>query len=340
MRPIVTEPKPAHLRGEITTRRLPVAAIVGTYVLPIRREKPGREAELADYLGSLPIAEIIVVDGSTTRPFERLREALPANVTHVRPDSSLLGLNGKVRGVLTGFKLANFERIVIADDDIRYSAKALRAVVERLEDAEVVRPQNYFEPSPWHATFDGARSLINRALDGDWPGTLAIRRGALADGYNADVLFENLELVRTIRARGGRECIARDLFVRRLPPTSKHYWGQRVRQAYDEFARPGRLAAALSIAPLLLASLLLQKPAIAETIAIVAIAFAFGGWLRDGASRHFSLWSVFAAPLWVLERGICAWIAVYCRVVRGGIRYAGNVIRNAATPSAHLQRHA
>ncbi|MEO7202868.1 MAG: glycosyltransferase family 2 protein [Candidatus Tumulicola sp.] len=318
----------------------PAPRIDATYLLPIRREQAGRERELATYLASLPISEIIVVDGSPAAAFNALRDALPAAVKHLPPDPSLRGLNGKVRGVLTGLRHATHERVVIADDDVRYDAKALREIAERLDSAEVIRPQNYFKPAPWHAIFDGARSLINRSLDGDWPGTLAIRKSALPDAYNADVLFENLELVRTIHANGGRECVARDLFVRRLPPTSQHYWSQRVRQAYDEFARPARLAVAVTIIPLLCASVLLETPAIAETIAIAAIALAFAGWLRDGAWKHFSLWSVAAAPLWLAERGLCAWIAVYQRVARGGVRYAGNVIRDAATPPAHLTRRA
>jgi glycosyltransferase involved in cell wall biosynthesis len=318
----------------------PAPRIDATYLLPVRREKPGHEAELATYLASLPISEIIVVDGSSSDAFNALRDALPAAVKHLPPDPSIPGLNGKVRGVLTGLQHATHERVVIADDDVRYDANDLVAVLEHLDSAEVVRPQNYFDPAPWHAIFDGARSLINRSLDGDWPGTLALRKSALPNGYNADVLFENLELVRTIRANGGRERVARDLYVRRLPPTSKHYWSQRVRQAYDEFARPARLAAALTIIPLLYASVLLETPAIAETIAIAATALAFAGWLRDSAWKHFPLWSVAAAPLWLVERGVCAWIAVYQRVARGGVRYAGNVIRDAATPPARLTRHA
>jgi hypothetical protein len=154
------------------------------------------------------------------------------------------------------------------------------------------------------------------------------------------VLFENLELVRTIRSNGGREIVARELFVRRLPPTSKHYWSQRVRQAYDEFARPARLAAALTIIPLLAASVALRIPAIAGVLAIIALGGALAGWLRDGAYQHFSLWSVLAAPLWLFERGLCAWIAVYQRFARGGVRYAGHVIRDAATPAPSFMRPA
>ena len=68
-------------------------------------------------------------------------------------------------------------------------------------------------------------------------------------GYDGDVLFENLELVRTITAAGGAEAVPLGLYVRRMPPTTSHYWSQRVRQAYDEFARPVRLVVWLSVAP-------------------------------------------------------------------------------------------
>jgi len=47
-----------------------------------------------------------------------------------------------------------------------------------------------------------------------------------------------------------------------------------------------------------------------------------------------------AAPLWVLERGVCAWIALGLRAVRGGVPYAGSTIRRAATPISTLRRRA
>ena len=37
---------------------------------------------------------------------------------------------------------------------------------------DLVRPQNYFEPLPWHARWDTARTLLNRGLGRDYPGTL------------------------------------------------------------------------------------------------------------------------------------------------------------------------
>jgi hypothetical protein len=57
------------------------------------------------------------------------------------------------------------------------------------------------------------------------------------------VLFENLELIRTVRAGGGTLRYLRSPLVRRLPPDARTFLSQRVRQAYDSLAQPWRLAA-------------------------------------------------------------------------------------------------
>ena len=147
---------------------------------------------------------------------------------------------GKVSGVRTGVRLASHEKVVIADDDVRYDPAALRRVAQLLESHDLVRPQNYFSRLPWHARWDTARTLLNRCLGRDYPGTLAVRRSRLlAMGlYDGDVLFENLELIRTVRAHGGSTVAPLDLYVARVPPSAAHFWGQRTRQAYDDFALP------------------------------------------------------------------------------------------------------
>ncbi|MCC3281835.1 glycosyltransferase [Arthrobacter caoxuetaonis] len=74
--------------------------------------------------------------------------------------------------VLTGIRHARTETLVIADDDVRYTADSFRRVADLLQSADVVRPQNNFSDLPWHARWDTARSLLNRALGADYPGTL------------------------------------------------------------------------------------------------------------------------------------------------------------------------
>ena len=217
-----------------------------TYVLPIRRTDVAVDAETTQYLATIARrCELIVVDGSCSQSFGAADESWSSFAVHVAPRSDIQGLNGKVRGVLTGIALATHERIVIADDDVRYDAPALERTIATLDHADVVRPQNYFAPVVWHAHWDTARTLLNRVLGGaDFPGTLAVRRSTMirVGGYNADVLFENLELIRTVKAGGGTVASPLDLYVRRIPPTTRHFWSQRRRQAYDELARPCHFA--------------------------------------------------------------------------------------------------
>src|SRR5579883_1134378 len=311
--------------------------VLATYVLPIRAPHALQAVELAAYLRSLPCAQMVVVDGSADAVYEALAAALPGNVEHVRPDRWSRGLNGKVRGVLAGLARARYERVIVADDDVRYDAAALSRALSELDSAEIVRVQNYFDPLPWHALLDTARTLVNRSLDGDWPGTLLFKRSWLPQGYNPDVLFENLELVRTIVARGGRERVARGTYVRRLPPSTRHFISQRVRQAYDEFARPARMAAALAVLPLLASCVLLRSPLPAYAAILGVSALAAAGWLRDGGYRYFPVWAIAAAPLWMLERGACSWLAVYERLRYGGVRYGASIIREAASSQKGLE---
>lgn len=220
------------------------------YVLPLRWADDRDLPDLVAYLGRLVAwLPVTVVDGSDADLFAAHDRAFPPAVRHVHPDPRP-GRNGKVAGVVTGLRLARADRVVLADDDVRYDRPTLEAVLDRLADADVVRPQNVFDPLPWHARWDTARMLVNRTVGGDYPGTVALRRSALGpEGYDGDVLFENLELLRTARARGGVVRRADDLYVTRRPPTTRHFLDQRPRQAYDSLAQPGRYAAELAVLP-------------------------------------------------------------------------------------------
>jgi hypothetical protein len=315
-----------------------------TYILPLKSRSPVSD-ELIGYVNGLAArygdSQILVVDGSEAAVFADFDARRSAAVEHVPVDPDLMSLaNGKVRGVLTGVRRARHPALVIADDDVRYDDASLAAVVDALERAEIVRPQNFFRPIPWHAWLDTARMLINRATGGDWPGTLALQRAALeaTGGYDGNVLFENLELVRTVTAAGGRELQLLDVFVRRLPPKTDHFWSQRVRQAYDEFARPMRLAAALAVVPGIAVSVLAWGWPAVVVVTAVPILVAEAGRRAGQGARVFPAVSILAAPLWVLERGVCVWAAVLMRLLLGGVPYAGRILRRAATPSRILVR--
>ena len=314
--------------------------IAASYILPLRASTP--DPDLRDYVGWLAetVADVLVVDASPPA-VRAVHEAWwGERIRHLAPDPTRRCRNGKVWGVLTGLDQARHDAVVIADDDVRWDRPGLQRAVGLLGSTELVAPANYYDPLPWQARYDTGRILVQRALGGDWPGTVALRRRSLAavgGGYDGDVLFENLELVRTVTACGGRCAWPLDLFVARRPPTAQHLLGQRVRQAYDEFARPAHLVASLAVLPVLLAALARRLPALPATVVLAVVGAAWRGRRRGNGARVYPLSSVPLAPLWVLERSVTIWVAVAYRL-RGGIPYAGNRMTRAASTRAQLRR--
>ncbi|MDQ2699992.1 MAG: glycosyltransferase family 2 protein [Actinomycetota bacterium] len=319
-----------------------------TYLLPLRWTEPGPIDDLASYLEQVAgwVDEILVIDGSGPELFAAHAERFGESVVHLAPDPDLAFRSGKVDGVVTGLRRCRNDLVVIADDDVRYEYGNLQRVVEGLGRAELVRPQNYFEPNVWHTRWDSARSLLNRVRTGDrelptgdFPGTLAVRRSALdpVHPYDGDALFENLELMRTVMARGGKVDTPLDLYVARRPPSAAHFLSQRVRQAYDDFAMPARAALFLSLIPV---SFLLSGGRRAGWLLTVSGAgwfLAEKGRRKSGGTRYFPLSATLFTPLWILERSICSWVALIS-FFRGGVSYGGRRMRLAAHSTEDLRR--
>ncbi|HVG39909.1 MAG TPA: hypothetical protein VM870_11500, partial [Pyrinomonadaceae bacterium] len=146
-----------------------------TYLLPIRRVRASAEeiADFAHYFQLLAGAgcEVIVVDGSPAPVFAAHDAGWREFCRHVTVDPQYRYLNGKVNGIHTGVDLARHEKIIVGDDDIRYTIADVGRACALLDQDEMVRPQNYLSPLPWWARMEAARMLINRALlpTGDYP---------------------------------------------------------------------------------------------------------------------------------------------------------------------------
>lgn len=307
-----------------------------SYVLPLRWGDEGNLEEMTAYLRRLVdlVEEVIVVDGSDEGIFEAHEDVWGPIVHHIPPDRSLAFANGKAAGVITGVRAAVCEKVVVADDDVRYNRGALVGLCAMLDRADLVRPQNYFSPPlPWHALWDTARTLINRAVGADYPGTLALRKSFFLDmgGYDGNVLFENLELIRTFERHGGRVESALDLYVERLPPTASRFFSQRVRQAYDDFALPPRMTVWLAVVPITLWLVWTRRLLTVVRLALGAVALAERGRRRAAGATVFPACAPLLAPGWVVERGVCAWLAVLSRL-NGGVTYGGVKIKKAANP--------
>lgn len=314
-----------------------------SYVMPLRRraEDPGL-GELTSYLVWLARrVEVIVADGSEPDVYARHHQLWKGFALHV-PVVHEVGVNGKAAGVRAGVDAAGHEHVVIADDDVRYDDGALEAVAAALGSADLVRPQNFFHPLPWHAAWDTSRSLLNRCFGSDSPGTLAVRRSFFLamGGYDGTVLYENLELVRTVMAADGRVAERPDLYVRRLPSTARRFLEQRPRQAYDDFAQPVKLAGFLLAVPaLVIVTRRLNGVAALTGASLATVVLAERGRRRHGGKRVFPPRASWWAPAWVLERSVCAWLAAAYRV-SGGVPYSGSRFRVAAHTLTELRRRA
>ena len=308
------------------------------YVLPIRRTRfnPGDAVRLRRYLEMLKEAgcEVIVADGSGPEVFDQYAGILGAVCRHVPVNGRFGYLNDKVNGIYTGIELASFDRIILADDDIRYSAANIRAIVRLLDHNDVVRPQNFLHPLPWWAKMEAARMLINRALlpAADYPGTCAFRRGRmlLAGPYDGDVLFDNEEIIRHLAQDGCTFAYANDLFVRKCPPTFGKWTEQRPRQAYEDFGM--RLKTTLFFALLPLSFIIGGRFGIAGlaifflTLSVLATLIAGRGRARGQARHFFPAHCCLFAALWMFERTLSTYWALYWYLIRGGYPFGGGIL--------------
>jgi hypothetical protein len=221
--------------------------------------------------------------------------------------------------------------VVIADDDVRWPLDVLREPVGLVDCAEVVRPQNYFDPLPWHARWDTARTLLARAVAADWPGTLVVRRSVLTatGGYDGAALFETSSSSARCRRRVVGNC-ARSACTSRAGHR-RHGTSalNGVRQAYDSIAQPGRQAVELAVLPAAVIALARRRPGLLLVGTVATAGIAELGRRRTGGVAVFRPGAALWAPLWVGERAVCAWLAVGARL-RGGVSYGGRRLPWAA----------
>ena len=309
-----------------------------TYLLPIRRVRANvSEMEnFARYFQMLAGAgcEVLVVDGSPPEVFDEHERVWHGLCKHVKVNPSYTYLNGKVNGVHTGVDLAGFERIVLADDDIRYTVQDIERMCHLLDQHEMVRPQNYLSPLPWWGRMEAARMLINRGVlqTGDYPGTCAFRRSTClrVGHYDGDVLFDNEEIVRHFLLQGADVHYALDFFVHKRPPTLRKWMEQRPRQAYEDFVMRAKTALFMSLLPVGLALGLFSGARAALGfvlfVSLSAVVLALRGLLRHRAYRFFRPYVVLYAPLWILERALSSYWALYWRIARGGYPFGDRLL--------------
>jgi hypothetical protein len=331
-----------------------------TYLLPIRRTvfRVNEAAELLEYLSILNEAgcETVIVDGSPPDVFAQHHRAWTNVCRHEPVDRRYKFLNDKVNGVHTGVALATNDKIILADDDIRYTKIDIEQTCALLDEDEVVRPQNYIATNatpksphlnplpqgeedakrqvraiPVWAKMEAARMLINRATlrNADYPGTCAFRKATMlrCGEYDGDVLFDNEEIVRHFARHNARICYANNFFVRKRPPTFRKWLEQRPRQAYEDFGLRFKTFLFASLLPIAIILALINSRWLAIfSVLGGSILLALGGWLRGSARNYFPFHVCLFAPLWIVERTLSTYWAFYWLLTRGGYPFGDRVL--------------
>src|SRR5687768_1125302 len=135
--------------------------------------------------------------------------------------------------------------------------------------------------------------------------------------YDGDVLFDNEEIVRHFLLKGASVCHANDFFILKRPPTLRKWREQRPRQAYEDFVMRAKTLAFMAVLPAAAIALWLGGVgallSYAGAVAGVSMVLAERG-RRGAAMRFFPAGVTLHAPLWVLERAVSVYWALYWRV--------------------------
>ncbi len=309
-----------------------------TYLLPIRRSvfSSAEAADFAQYFGGLTSAgcDLLVIDGSPAPVFELHNQVWSSHARHEKVDRRFNYLNDKVNGIHTGVELSPNEKIILADDDIRYTANDIERISNLLEDWEVVRPQNYLYPLPWWARMESARMLINRATlrTADYPGTCGFRRATMlrVGHYDGDVLFDNEEILRHFARHRTRICYANDFFIEKRAPRFRKWLEQRPRQAYEDFALRAKTALFFGLPFVGLCALVgIGSKAFGLFCLIIVLAamiVALAGHLRGAARKYIPASTVLFAPFWIFERSHSTYWALYWYLRRGGYPFGDRLL--------------
>jgi hypothetical protein len=210
--------------------------------------------DLATYLSSLGVADcdVVILDPSPRLQFELNSRILRWVGRHVAVDPEFRA-GGGVDIVRAAAAHAACEKVIVAAEDIRYTAEAVGQLCDLLEMHEVVEPQDYLDPMPWWGGIDAGRILIHRGIEPqpDHGATFGFRRSALR-GLRALAPATSPEAQsRRLAAVGAEVFPATDVFVRREPGALREWFSARPRLAGEDFELPMKTAFFFSLVPLL-----------------------------------------------------------------------------------------
>jgi hypothetical protein len=266
---------------------------------------------LARYLSNLAVTDcdVLVIDHSPRELFELHRTVLRWVGRHV-------SVSRNTDPVRAAVELSACEKVIVATEDVRYSPADIESMCQLLDSHEVVEPQQYLSPLPWWGGIEAGRMLVHRGIErfGGHSSTYAFRRSVIRSIRGADVGGESA--IRRLALRGADVHGAGELFVRRMPPGLRDWVRERPRQADEDFAVPLKSVLFLAILPIAVALILVGGLRVAGGyaggIAFASLALAVRG--RIGASAFYPLRTCALAPVWVFERSVSIYWALFRRL--------------------------
>jgi len=278
--------------------------------------------DLATYLSTLGVAgcDVVILDPSPRLQFEMNGRILRWVGRHVAVRTEHCAPGGSLDQVRAAASLAACEKVLVAADDVRYTAEAIAQLCDLLDVHEVVEPQDYLDPLPWWGGIEAGRILVHRGIEPqpDHGATFGFRRSAVSALRSLGAGEVVDDQARRLAAAGAEVFAATDVFVRREPGALDDWLAERPRLAGGDFSLPMKSAFFFSLVPLLLllavAGGVRLAGGYAGVIAFASVALALRG--RAGASPFFPLRACLFAPLWVFERSVSVYWALF-RKLRG-----------------------
>ena len=316
----------------ITRSRLPRRC---SYVVTLDTAADQNEVvKLAAHLSTMGSAgcEVIVLDSGSEEGLEERKRILRWVGRHVSVEARHRLDDGAIDLLPVAVELAAGEKIIIAASDSRYTAVELGRICDLLDKFEAVEPEEFVQPLPWWGGIDAGRILLHRGVD-QKPAhsTFAFRKSAWRPFVNFEEPRYDTQLGR-LEAHGTDIHSAREVFVRCEPPAFKSWLRLRSRDVSEEYRVPIRSGLFLALFPLLLTMTLIGGIEVAGgyagVIAFGSMALAVRG--RAGAAKFFPLRACLYAPLWIAERSVSAYWALFSRL--RGRRAGGSRGVRSSTP--------
>lgn len=289
-----------------------------SYVVLI--DRPADICELGQYLSTVSLdCDVVIIDRSPKPEFEANACTLRWVGRHLHVPHA----GGDI--IRTACAVAACEKVIVATDDVRYSPAAIARMCELLAVYEAIDPRDYVDPLPWWSAIDAARLLVHRGIDSqpDHDTSFGFRKSATRTG----------ELLRFA---------ASDVFVRRRPHALLDWIAERPQLAGEDFALPVKTAFFLSLLPLLVlfavAGGYQLAAGYAGAIAFTAFALAVRG--RLGATSYFPLRLCLFAPLWVFERSVSTYWALFRKLAGATYAHAGLTAERATRSAQETNRSA